>query len=223
MATILIAEDEKNIQTLFTRLLNQADYHSLTADNGIEALAIIEEQQVDLLILDIMMPEMDGFEVVEMVRRWNPDLPIMMVTAKEAVIDKKRSFLSGADDYLVKPVDETEFILRVQALLRRSKIYSEKRLTINQTTLNSESFTIETGAEQWELPKKEFMLLFKLLSYPNKIFTRQQLMKEFWERDSDSDERTIDTHIKKLRKKFADNPDFDIITVRGLGYKAVKK
>ncbi|WP_314066604.1 response regulator transcription factor [uncultured Vagococcus sp.] len=223
MATILVAEDEKNIQTLYSRLLKQANYHSLTANNGVEALAIIEDQQVDLLILDIMMPEMNGFEVVEMVRRWDPDLPIMMVTAKEAVTDKKRGFLAGADDYLVKPVDETEFILRVQALLRRSKIYSEKRLTINQTILNSESFTIDNGKDSWELPKKEFMLLFKLLSYPNKIFTRQQLMEEFWERDSDSDERTIDTHIKKLRKKFADNPDFDILTVRGLGYKAVKK
>lgn len=223
MATILVAEDEKNIQKLYTRLLKQANYHPLTANHGVEALAIIEEQQVDLLVLDIMMPEMDGFDVVEMVRRWNPDLPIMMVTAKEAVADKKRGFLAGADDYLVKPIDETEFILRVQALLRRSKIYSEKRLVVNQTTLNSEAFTIESATEKWELPKKEFMLLFKLLSYPNKIFTRQQLMEEFWERDSDSAERTIDTHIKKLRKKFADNPDFEILTVRGLGYKAVKK
>lgn len=223
MATILVAEDEKNIQKLYGRLLQQADFQPVIANTGVEALALIEEQQIDLLVLDIMMPEMDGFEVVDMVRRWNPDLPIMMVTAKEAVADKKRGFLAGADDYLVKPVDETEFILRVQALLRRSKIYSEKRLVINQTTLNADALTIEYGDDTWELPKKEFMLLFKLLSYPNKIFTRQQLMDEFWERDSDSDERTIDTHIKKLRKKFALSPDFEIMTVRGLGYKAVKK
>ncbi|WP_314208888.1 response regulator transcription factor [Vagococcus salmoninarum] len=222
MTTLLIAEDDLNIQKLLVRLLKQAGYETLVANDGQEALATLEDYQVDLLVLDVMMPKMTGFEVIKELRPYNRDLPIILVTAKESVADKKRGFLAGADDYMVKPINEEEFLLRIQALLRRAKIMTEQTVVINQTTLNKDNLTVSSFGEEVELPQKEFLLLFKLLANPNKIFTRLQLMADIWERDSETDSRTVDTHIKKLRKRFEGNSDFSITTIRGLGYKAVK-
>ena len=222
MTTLLIAEDDLNIQKLLVRLSNEAGYETLVANDGQEALATLEDYQVDLLVLDVMMPKMTGFEVIKELRPYNRDLPIILVTAKESVADKKRGFLAGADDYMVKPINEEEFLLRIQALLRRAKIMTEQTVVINQTTLNKDNLTVSSFGEEVELPQKEFLLLFKLLGNPNKIFTRLQLMADIWERDSETDSRTVDTHIKKLRKRFEGNSDFSIMTIRGLGYKAVK-
>jgi DNA-binding response OmpR family regulator len=170
-----------------------------------------------------MMPRMDGYEFTQMLRDSGCDLPILMVTALEKPADKRKGFRIGTDDYMVKPVDEEEMILRIAALLRRSRIANEHRLTVGGTTLNYDALTVTTPDGEQELPRKEFMLLFKLLSYPNKIFTRRQLMDEIWDMDSETDERTVDVHINRLRDHFRNSPDFEIITVRGLGYKAVKK
>lgn len=222
MTTLLIAEDDLNIQKLLVRLSNEAGYETLVANDGQEALATLEDYQVDLLVLDVMMPKMTGFEVIKELRPYNRDLPIILVTAKESVGDKKRGFLAGADDYMVKPINEEEFLLRIQALLRRAKIMTEQTVVINQTTLNKDNLTVSSFGKEVELPQKEFLLLFKLLANPNKIFTRLQLMADIWERDSETDSRTVDTHIKKLRKRFEGNSDFSIMTIRGLGYKAVK-
>lgn len=222
MATILVVEDEKNIRLLIQRLLTQAGYHTLTAENGAQALDLLVETHVDLLVLDVMMPELDGFQVVKEIRQWDRNLPIILVTAKETVADKKTGFLAGADDYLVKPLAEEEFLLRVQALLRRAQIVTEHKITLATTELDRDALTVKTDKEVLTLPQKEFYLLYHLLSYPNKIFTRQQLMEIVWQGNQETDERTVDTHIKKIRQKFKDNQDFTIETIRGLGYKVVK-
>lgn len=222
MTTILIVEDDKNIRLLIERCLTRAGYATLSVENGLVALENLAEHHVDLLVLDVMMPELDGFEVVKEIRQWDSELPIILVTAKEAVADKKIGFLAGADDYLVKPLQEEEFLLRVQALLRRAKIVTEHKITVGSTELDRDALTVDSRTEITTLPQKEFFLLYHLLSYPNKIFTRQQLMEVVWERESEAEERTVDTHIKKLRQKFKGNPDFTIETIRGLGYKVVK-
>jgi len=177
---------------------------------------------VDLIILDIMMPRMDGYRFTEILREGKSDLPILMVTAKETPQDKKKGFIIGTDDYMIKPFDEEELLLRIAALLRRSKIVNEHRLVIGDTTLDYDCLTVSKGSNSQELPNKEFMLLYKLLSYQNKIFTRRQLMDEIWDMESETDERTVDVHINRLRDRFKDNRDFEIQTIRGLGYKAVK-
>ena len=191
--------------------------------DGVEALEVLDRKHVDLIVLDIMMPRMDGYEFTETLRASGCDLPILMVTAKEKPADKRRGFIIGTDDYMVKPVDEEEMILRIAALLRRSRIVNEHRLTVGSTVLDYDSLSVTTQEGTVELPKKEFLLLFKLLSYQNKIFTRRQLMDEIWDMDSESDERTVDVHINRLRDRFRSDPDFEIVTVRGLGYKAVKR
>lgn len=222
MFRILVVEDNKSLRILMKARLEQAGYKVLQAQNGQEALAILEDQQVDLIISDIMMPLMDGFELIESLREANFDMPIIMVTAKEGFEDKEKGFRLGTDDYMVKPIDMNEMILRVAALLRRAKITNEHKLVIGEIVLDYDNLSINGPDLQIELPKKEFLLLFKLLSYPKRIFTRQQLMSEIWGLDTDIDERTVDSHIKKLRKKFEDRPEFKIITIRGLGYKAEK-
>ena len=204
-------------------VLKQNGYEPLLAADGIEALEVLDNKHVDLIVLDVMMPRMDGYEFTETLRSSGCDLPILMVTAKEKPADKRKGFIIGTDDYMVKPVDEEEMILRIAALLRRSKIVNEHRLTIGSTVLDYDALSVKTAEGISELPKKEFLLLFKLLSYSNKIFTRRQLMDEIWDMDSDTDERTVDVHINRLRDRFRNNPDFDIVTVRGLGYKAVKR
>ncbi|WP_321388313.1 response regulator transcription factor [uncultured Enterococcus sp.] len=221
MITVLVAEDDQNIRTLMASLLKQEGYHVLEVDNGEAALITLEEQAIDLLIVDIMMPKLDGYQVVRTIRKDNLQLPIIMVTAKETAEDKKNGFLTGVDDYLVKPIDFDEFLLRIKALLRRAQINLEGRLIIGETTLDLNSLSVSQGKSYTELPKKEFLLLYKLLSFQNKIFTREQLLNDIWGIDSLTDERTVDVHIKRLRKKFPESDDFSIITIRGLGYKGV--
>ena len=221
MFNIMIVEDDQNQRKLMNSVLVQYGYNVTEASDGIEALEALDKKHVDLIILDIMMPRMDGFEFTSTLRQSGCNIPILMVSAKQSPIDKRRGFIIGTDDYMTKPVDEEEMVLRVGALLRRSRIANERKLTLGSTTLYYDSFSVVYGNETHELPQKEFLLLFKLLSYPNKIFTRRQLMDEIWDMESESDERTVDVHVSRLRERFRGNPDFEIITVRGLGYKAV--
>jgi DNA-binding response OmpR family regulator len=223
MVNILVVEDDKNLQKLMMAVLKQNGYNALSAKDGLEALDILDKSHVDLIISDIMMPNLDGYELTNVLRQSNYNLPILMVTAKETLEDKKKGFLVGTDDYMVKPIDMDEMILRVAALLRRSRIINESSITIGDVVLDYNALAVSKKNNSILLPKKEFYLLFKLLSYPKKIFTRQQLMDEIWGMDSEADERTVDVHIKRLREKFANFDEFEIITVRGLGYKAEKK
>ncbi|WP_426351340.1 response regulator transcription factor [Alloiococcus sp. CFN-8] len=222
MLTILVVEDDKNLRKLMTAYLEQEGYKVITASNGVEALTIIDKHHIDLLISDIMMKNMDGYELVSSLRESGFTLPILMVTAKESFEDKKKGFQLGTDDYMVKPINMQEMLLRVAALLRRAQINNERKLVIGEIILDQDTLTVKTPEETYELPKKEFYLLYKLLSYPKKIFTRQQLMDEIWGMESEADERTVDVHIKRLREKFEHLHEFKIITIRGLGYKAEK-
>ena len=221
MLKIMIVDDNENTRKLTSTVLMQNGYDTVCACDGEEGLEIMDRIHVDLIILDVMMPKMNGFEFTRTLRECGWETPILMVTAKESHMDKKEGFLAGTDDYMVKPVDEEEMLLRIAALLRRSKIASERKITIGSTVLNHDSLSVTTPEGTVELPQKEFMLLFQLLSYKDKIFTRRQLMDEIWDMDSDTDERTVDVHINRLRDKFKNNPDFSIVTIRGLGYKAV--
>jgi DNA-binding response OmpR family regulator len=186
-------------------------------------MELLRNKDFDLIILDIMMPRMDGYEFTDALRSTGCNLPILMVSAKQSPVDKRRGFIIGTDDYITKPFDSEEMVLRVGALLRRSRIANERKLTVGDTVLMYDSYTVKSEANSMgtELPQKEFLVLFKLLSYPGKIFTRRQLMDEIWDMDSESDERTVDVHISRLRDRFRNCKDFTIITVRGLGYKAV--
>ena len=224
MFQILVVEDDASLRKLMSAALKQNGYQPFVAEDGIKALDILDQTNIDLVISDIMMPNMDGYELTSRLRRANYDLPVLMVTAKETFEDKQKGFMSGTDDYMVKPIDINEMILRVGALLRRSKMASEHSLVVGSSTLDYDAQSVSVGGSVPEtIPQKEFMLLFKLLSYPNKIFTRRQLLDELWGMDSEVDERTVDVHIKRLRERYNGNNDFDIVTVRGLGYKAVKK
>lgn len=222
MVNILVVEDDKNLQKLMMTVLKQNGYNVLTAKDGIEALKLLETSNVELIICDIMMPNMDGYELTEILRKSNYNMPILMATAKDTFDDKKKGFLMGTDDYMVKPIDIDEMLLRVTALLRRSRIINENHLTIGEVELDYNNLSITKKGETIILPKKEFYLLFKLLSYPKQTFTRQQLMDDIWGMDSEADERTVDVHIKRLREKLTGFEEFEIITVRGLGYKAEK-
>lgn len=225
MFRILVVEDDVNTRKLMQAVLSQNGYEPVPAADGVEALDILDKKHIDLILLDIMMPRMDGYEFTEIIRgnQMLRDIPILMVTARETPADKRKGFLIGTDDYMVKPVDEDEMILRIAALLRRSRIVNEHRLLVGGTLLDYDSFSVSSEGYISELPRKEFLLLYKLLSYPGKIFTRRQLMDEIWDMDSDTDERTVDVHINRLRDRFRKSEDFEIVTVRGLGYKAVKR
>ena len=223
MFQIMVVEDDTNTRRLMETVLKQHGYQPILACDGVEALEKMESRHVDLIVLDLMMPRMDGYEFTRTLRDSGSDIPILMVTAKETPQDKKKGFIIGTDDYMVKPVDEEEMLLRIAALLRRSRIVNEHRLEIGNTVLDYDALCVTSPQGKMELPRKEFMLLFKLLSYQNKIFTRRQLMDEIWDMDSESDERTVDVHINRLRDRFRGSDDFEIITVRGLGYKAVKR
>ena len=220
MFSILVVEDDDNARRLMETVLRHGGYEAIIAADGAEALERMRERHVDLAVVDLMMPRMDGYEFTEALRRYRDETPVLMVTAMEGRADKRRGFVSGADDYMVKPVDEEELLLRIKALLRRARIASERRLEIGGTTLDYDSMTVTRGGRVAELPAKEFALLYKLLSYPGKIFTRRALMDELWDENPDSDQRTVDVHVNRLRDRFSDNPDFQIVTVRGLGYKA---
>ena len=223
MFHIMVVEDDTNTRKLMGAVLSQNGYEPILATDGEDALQKMDTHHVDLILLDIMMPHMDGYEFTGILRESGCNIPILMLTAKESMSDKKRGFLTGADDYMVKPVDEEEMLLRISALLRRAHIASERKLTVGETVFDYDAMTVERGGYSQLLPQKEFLLIFKLLSYAGKIFTRRQLMDERWDMDSESDERTVDVHINRLRERFRENPDFEIVTVRGLGYKAVKK
>ncbi|OEF96553.1 response regulator transcription factor [Desulfuribacillus alkaliarsenatis] len=223
MFQILVVEDNQNLALLMKARLEQAGYRVLQALDGQEALDILDEQHVDLIISDIMMPLMDGFELIESLREANYTLPILVITAKESFADKEKGFRLGTDDYMVKPINMNEMVLRVAALLRRAKIANDHKIVVGKLVLDYDNLSIHGTDIEMELPKKEFLLLFKLLSYPKRIFTRQQLLSEIWGLDTEVDERTVDSHIKKLRKKLDGRPEFEIVTIRGLGYKAVKR
>ena len=223
MFNILIVEDDKNLRRLIGTVLKQSGFNVLSANDGEQALDILDSTKADLIICDIMMPNMDGYELTRSLREANYNMPILMITAKDTMEDKRKGFVSGTDDYMVKPINIDEMLLRINALLRRSKITTEHRIEVGEVILDYDTLSVQSAAETIILPKKEFMLLFKLMSYPKKIFTRQQLMDEIWGLDSETDERTVDVHIKRLREKLAAIEEFEIVTVRGLGYKAEKK
>ena len=222
MIRILIADDDKNIRLLFKAVLEGAGYQTLTAENGREALEIMERQHIDLVVLDIMMPQMDGYEFTRTLREADNNLPILMVSAKQLPADRRQGFLVGTDDYMTKPIDEEEMLLRIRALLRRAKIASERQIRLGDVVLDYDTLSVTRGEESVVLPQKEFLLLYKLLSYPGKIFTRIQLMDEIWGTESDTGWETVTVHVGRLRKRFQDWPEFEIESVRGLGYKAVK-
>lgn len=219
MFSVLIIEDDPNTRRLLSTVLTRGGYDPIPAQDGADALAQMDRRHTDLIIADIMMPHMDGYEFLRTVRGSGCEIPILMTTAKETLSDKREAFLLGADDYMVKPVDDEELLLRIAALLRRARIATERFLDVGGTRLSYDAYTVSDARGEQILPQKEFLLLFKLLSYPGKIFTRRQLMDELWGMESDTDERTVDVHINRLRDRFRENPDFEIVTIRGLGYK----
>lgn len=222
MFNILIVEDDNELRHLFQRVLEQNGYYVKGVENGEEALAALEKEYVDLIISDIMMPVMDGYELVRDLRESGIQIPILMITAKDAFDDMRRGFLSGTDDYMVKPVNVNEMVLRVGALLRRAQMINERRLVLGGTELLLDSLTVITEDSSCVLPQKEFMLLYKMASSPGRTFTRQQIMDDIWGYEAESDTHTVDVHIGRLRERFRENPDFRIVTIRGVGYKVVK-
>ena len=222
MTKILIAEDDTELRNLFSKVLMQNGYAVKGVSNGREAFEAMDGEFFDLIISDIMMPVMDGYEFVRLMRELGITTPVMMITAKDEFDDMREGFNSGTDDYMVKPINVNEMVLRVSALLRRSKMINERRLTAGDTAMDCDSLTVSSSSGSQVLPQKEFMLLYKMLSFPGKIFTRQQLMDEIWGYETESDTHTVDVHIGRLRDRFRDSTDFKIITMRGVGYKAVK-
>ena len=223
MFNILVVEDDKNLRKLMVTCLKRNDYNPYEATNGIEALDVLDQNYIDLIISDIMMPEMDGYELTKSLREAKYDVPILLVTAKSTFKDKEEGFSLGADDYMVKPIDIDEMILRVKALLKRAKATNEKKLQIGKLILDYHQLLVERDGKNYQLAQKEFYLLYKLLSTPDTIFTRQELIEEVWGLENDSDYRTVDVHIKRIREKMNDVPEFEIITIRGIGYKAIIK
>lgn len=222
MFRILVVDDDKNTRLFLRAVLEGASYTVFTAENGEDALLLMDREHVDLVVLDIMMPKMDGYEFTRALREANNNLPILMVSAKQLPADKHKGFAVGTDDYITKPIDDEEMLFRIKALLRRARIASEHRITVGDVVIDYDSLTVTRGAEVQELPQKEFLLLYKLLSYPGKIFTRIQLMDEIWGADSSTGWETVTVHIGRLRKRFEGWEEFSIESVRGLGYKAVK-
>ena len=223
MLHILVVDDDKNTRIYFEALLKSNGYTVSVAENGIDALNVMDKEHIDLVVLDVMMPSMDGYEFTKTLREGDNNLPILMVSAKHLPIDKNKGFAVGIDDYMTKPVNQDEFLYRIKALLRRARIAYERKIVIGDVVIDYDSLTVTKGDEIYELPQKEFLLLYKLLSYPGKIFTRIQLMDEIWGADSTTGWETVTVHIGRLRKRFEDFDEFEIESVRGLGYKAVKK
>jgi len=223
MFQIMVVDDDKNTRMLLKAVLEAENYTVFTAENGEDALSVMDANHIDLVVLDIMMPRMDGYTFTKALRESNNNLPILMVSAKQLPSDKKHGFLVGTDDYMTKPIDEEEMLWRIKALLRRARIASERRIVVGNVILDYDSLTVSRSGEVQELPQKEFMLLYKLLSYPGKIFTRIQLMDEIWGADSETGWETVTVHVGRLRKRFDGWDEFEIVSVRGLGYKAVKK
>ncbi|MEE0970453.1 MAG: response regulator transcription factor [Clostridia bacterium] len=222
MLKILIAEDDRELRRLFAHVLIKNGYTVKEVGDGKEALDAIDAEYFDLIISDIMMPIMDGYEFVRLLREAGNTTPVLMITAKDAFDDMRKGFVSGTDDYMVKPINVNEMVLRVQALLRRAQMINERKQTIGGTVLECDTFTVTSDEGSMILPQKEFMLLYKMASFPGRIFTRQQLMDDVWGYDTESDTHTVDVHIGRLRDRFKDNKDFKIVTMRGVGYKVVK-
>lgn len=222
MFHILVVEDDASMRQFMGAVLKENGFSPVMAENGQKALDVLDRQHIDLIVTDIMMPGLDGYTLTAQLRDAGSLIPILMVTAKDSVKDRKRGFLVGTDDYMIKPIDDEEMILRIKALLRRAQIVSERRIMIGDVVLSYDALSVTRGGERMTLPQKEFYLLYKLLSYPDIVFTRMQLMDEIWGMDSESDDRTINVHINRLRERFHGWPEFEIVTVRGLGYKAVK-
>lgn len=222
MLKILIAEDDQELRQLFAHVLRKNGYQVEGVSNGQEALDALDNTYFDLIISDVMMPQMDGYTLVSQLREAGINTPVLMVTAKDAFDDMRQGFLSGTDDYMVKPVNVNEMVLRVGALLRRAQMIHERRQTLGNTVMEWDSFTVTWEGGSVVLPQKEFMLLYKMASFPGRIFTRQQLMDEIWGYETDSDAHTVEVHVGRLRERFRDNPDFKIVTIRGVGYKVVK-
>lgn len=223
MLKILIAEDDRELCQLFRHVLIKNGYVVTGVSNGKEALDALDAEYYDLIISDIMMPVMDGYELVKSIRDAGINTPVLMITAKADFDDMKLGFLSGTDDYMIKPINVNEMVLRVGALLRRAQMISERRQTIGDTVLECDSLTVHSGSFRMVLPQKEFMLLYKMVSFPGRIFTRQQLMDDIWGYDTETDSHTVEVHIGRLRERFRDNKDFKIVTIRGVGYKVVKQ
>jgi len=223
MNRILVVDDDRHTRLLLQAVLEAENYEVFQAEDGEDALSVLDREHIDLVVLDIMMPNMDGYAFTETLRAANNNLPILMVSAKQLPADKRKGFLVGTDDYMTKPIDEEEMLLRIRALLRRARIASERRIEIGKVVLDYDAFTVTRGSTVQELPQKEFLLLYKLLSYPGKIFTRIQLMDEIWGVNSETGWETVTVHIGRLRKRFEDWPEFQIESVRGLGYRAVKR
>ncbi|MBQ8469288.1 MAG: response regulator transcription factor [Clostridia bacterium] len=223
MFSILVVEDDAALNKMMTARLNQEAYSVFSAFDGEEALEVMEREHIDLIVCDIMMPHMDGYELTKELRDARYTLPILMVTAKDQIEDMEKGFVAGTDDYMIKPINLSELVLRVKALLRRAQLANEKKLVVGNAVLDYDSLTVKDASGSKELPPKEFFLLFKLLSNPGKIFTRLEILNDLWGMEEDVDERNVDAHIKKLRRRFEESPDFEIRTVRGLGYKAEVK
>ena len=222
MLKILIAEDDRELRQIFSHVLIKNGYSVKGVTNGREALEALDSDYFDLVISDIMMPEMDGYEMVSALREAGNTIPVLMITAKDGFDDMRRGFLAGTDDYMVKPINVNEMVLRVQALLRRAQMISERRQVIGNTVMEIDSLTVTTETESFILPQKEFMLLYKMAASPGKIFTRHQLMDDIWGYDNESDTHTVDVHIGRLRERFRDSRDFKIVTMRGVGYKVIR-
>lgn len=223
MFQVLVVEDDRELRDLFCTVLEENGYHAIAANDGLQAFDLLENHYIDLIISDVMMPKLNGFEMTQAIRNAGYTMPILIISAKGQAADKQKGFQSGIDDYMVKPIDVNEMIWRVEALLRRSQIISQRKVRIGSSELNSDTYTLRCGEQEVVLPQKEFLLLFKLLSAPDRIFTRTQIMDEIWGVDQERDSHTLDVHISRLREKCKDNPDFDIVTMRGLGYKAVAR
>lgn len=223
MFNILVVEDDKNLRKLVTTCLKRENYQTFEATNGLDALDIMDTNYIDLIVTDVMMPEMDGYELTKELRTSKYNVPILLITAKSTLEDKKEGFLAGADDYMVKPIDIEELVLRVKALLKRSNRVNEKKIQIGKLVLDYNQLSVKKGEKIYQLAQKEFYLLYKLLGTPNTIFTRQDLIEEIWGLENESEFRTVDVHIKRIREKLSDVDEFEIVTVRGIGYKSVIK
>lgn len=223
MFHILVIDDDKNTRLFLRATLENNGYTVTTASNGKEALELLGKEHVDLAVVDIMMPAMDGYEFTATLRECDNNLPIFMISAKQLPADKHKGFDAGIDDYMSKPIEQEEFLCRIKALLRRAKITSERKIKIGDVVLDYDSLTVTKGGCTQELPQKEFLLIYKLLSFPGKIFTRIQLMDEIWGMESEAGWETVTVHIARLRKRFEGWEEFEIESIRGLGYKAVKK
>lgn len=222
MFQIMVVEDDQELRDLFCSVLSDHGFKPIPARDGLDAFDILDNMYIDLIITDLMMPRMDGFEFISALRGANYQTPVLIITARESAADKQKGFRAGTDDYMVKPIDVNEMVWRVEALLRRSQLVAQRKTTLGNTEFHIDDLTVRHHGSILTLPQKEFHLLYKLAASPGRIFTRRQILDDIWGHD-DVDPHTLDVHISRLRERFKNNPDFEIITVRGLGYKVVVK